>query len=226
MVLQLPGCNATPTKVRRNKLCNPACNRSGCMNKSAAIREVLAKKPGLSPKEIQAELSANGVEVSRSLCKVVRHRALGTKKARRSDERKLRRNEAIVERQVTRMSKADYAIWDRMKSHVALLSDKDREYELHSQQGSSMQRIPEIKKWLDAVSTWRARRRRQNIFRQFIYDLKTQYPKPDTTKRTIELDDDEPVTHNYFPVIPKKWNFEGGGLPKHVAERKARLRPK
>ena len=38
------------------------------------LREILRQEPDLTPCEIQAELARQGTEVSRNLCKVVRHR--------------------------------------------------------------------------------------------------------------------------------------------------------
>ena len=68
------------------------------MDKSAHIRVLLAKQPGLSPKAIQAALASQGIEVERNLCKVVRHRMLNTEKAVGTSERSLRAGEARIER--------------------------------------------------------------------------------------------------------------------------------
>ena len=146
------------------------------MEKSAAIRGILAKKPSLTPKEVQSELATKGIEVSRNLCKVVCHRERKSDGAQRSTERELRGGEVRVGGVITRLSEEDYAVWERMLTYVDSLNDKSRDRELHALSGEPLRRLPEVRNWLSAVSTWRARNRRHRILQQFISDLSVKYP--------------------------------------------------
>ncbi len=146
------------------------------MDKSAYIRKLLAEQPHLTPKEIQAALGSQGVEVTRNLCKVVRHRLLNAEKAVDSSERPLRDGEARIGHAITRLSEKDFVIWDLIKSYVEALDENVRDRELHMH-GGPIERLPEVREWLGAVSTWRARDRRRRILKRFLDDLRAKYPQ-------------------------------------------------
>ena len=156
------------------------------MAKSDLIRKLLAENPNLSPKEIQAAIADQGVEVSRNLCKVVRHRMLNPEKAVPASERPLRNGEVRIGHSVLRLTGKDYEIWDFLKSYVESLDEKLRDRELYSY-GGPIERLPEVRDWIGAVLTWRARDRRHRILQSFLHDLRAKYPQlPPAWKRNSQ----------------------------------------
>lgn len=157
------------------------------MDKSAHIRRLLNEQPSLTPREIQAELASQGVEVTRNLCKVVRHREL---KKRVEPDENLDQSESKLglrrdERQPTGQARAkrtrpfrltgqDMRIWECMKAYADSLDDPSTE--LHKHGGDVVKNHPKVLKWIGAVSTWRAKHRRHEIRDQFVEDLKRLYP--------------------------------------------------
>ncbi len=175
-------------------------------DKSDHIRRLLDEQPSLTPREIQAELASQGVEVTRNLCKVVRHRELRKKAAPdksarvakkaglRSDEReptgRINRTRAF------RITKRDMKIWRRMKAETDSLDDPSEE--LHKFDGQNLVTIPEVQRWIESAQTWRTKHRRRDICNQFIQDLMRLYPPP------RETDPMEQLRNEKLPFPPKR----------------------
>lgn len=161
------------------------------MGKSSQIREILDEQPNLTPKEIQDELARRGIEASRNLCKVVRHRLRNGKQAKRKAQPpeetvSLRRGERrIGHRDVVRLSEEDLAIWDHLKAHAETLDDPA--LELHTYDGWEFEELAEVRAWIADVSTRKAKERRRAILEQFIKDLGRLYPVSKKRGSSIDL---------------------------------------
>ncbi|MAX35778.1 MAG: hypothetical protein CME33_04320 [Gimesia sp.] len=152
------------------------------VSKSSQIREILRQEPDLTPCEIQTVLADKGVEVSRNLCKVVRHREQqSAASSKPPTERQLRRGETRMSRTVYRLSKEDWAVWDFVERYAKRLETPG--LELHVMDGRLIRMQRKVRQWLEAVSTRNARRRRENILDQFIVDLCRHCPKPEKNER-------------------------------------------
>lgn len=154
---------------------------------SAGIRRLLDEQPSLTPREIQAELASQGVEVTRNLCKVVRHRELRkraepvgkldqseSKLGLRRDERQPTGQIGAKRTRPFRLTGRDMKIWECMKAYADSLDDPSTE--LHKHGGDVVKNHPKVLKWIGAVSTWRAIDRRHEIRDQFVEDLKRLFP--------------------------------------------------
>lgn len=151
------------------------------ISKSDQIRQLLSEQPELSPSEIKTVLAYRGVEVSRNLCKVVRHREQqSAEQDKPTTERKLRRGETRMGSRVVRLSEEDLAIWDFVERYAKKLENPG--FELRVRNGERMRIHRRVRQWLEGVSTRSAKRRRADILDQFIADLARQYPMPESEK--------------------------------------------
>ena len=151
------------------------------VSKSDQIRQLLSDQPELSPSQLQTVLADRGVEVSRNLCKVVRHREQqSAAKGKPTTERQLRRGETRMGTRVVRLSNEDLAVWDFIQRYAKNLENPG--LELHVMDGRLIRMHRKVRQWLGDVSTRSAKRRRDKILDQFIADLARQYPKPETNE--------------------------------------------
>ena len=151
------------------------------VSKSDHIRQLLGERPELTPSEIQTVLADRGVEVSRNLCKVVRHREQqSAAQSKPTTERQLRRGEIRMGRRVIRLSKEDWAVWDFVEKYAKKLENPG--LELHVMDGRLIRMHRKVRQWLDAVSTRSAKRRRLDVLNHFLELLREQIPKPETNE--------------------------------------------
>ncbi|MBA2116731.1 hypothetical protein [Bremerella alba] len=142
------------------------------MENSAHIRKLLSEKPDLSPKELQEQLAERGIEVTRNLCKVVRHRKLNGKKRKQVFPEKLRFNERWIEDDdiIIRLTQKDLVVWDFLKKHAISLYHSSPP--LSSYQFTvELENLQEVRAWIADVTSQRSRRRRLAILKYFIDGL-------------------------------------------------------
>lgn len=182
------------------------------VSKSDQIRDLLSRRPNLSPSEIQAELARQGVEVSRTLCKVVRHRQRAAKSEEGEKDRPLRQDETRMGGRVFRLSEEDRAVWRYLERFAKRLADPS--LELHVFDGRLIRRQRRVHQWLNAVSTRSAKRRRKDILDHFIEDLRRAYPKPEKTKGRPPIrkrSSNKPGTRRRLTEEERKCRIKGEG---------------